>query len=429
MFTNKFKINLGVIYLIITIGLIYNERTCLMENKLLRDGPRPIAMLWNSNFINSLDNANAVSPAANVNYRGNVAHNGVFEVDFFPEDFRSKWKSTSINSSIHDASKASVVGMGEALYVGSDTGAFYEFNFNGQVVYRFHLDRTLRGIHSTAAIDDGQVYFGSYSGILYAVNRASRKLNWSRKMGDTIGGSIVALGTELIVTVEKASSPNGYLAKLNKNTGEVIWQTQYLGEQAHSTPAVDLETNTVAVGVNNSTVQGFDLTSGQKRWAFPSQGKVKSTIAIQGGRGFVTSWGKELICFSMSDGKVQWVTSLEASSQSSPVIVNRNLVFAVDSKGKSYGIDSTNGKILWNLFSPQKGLIMSPIALSLRSESLILSNCATDQLCMISTAGKVLKKVKLSGKFTGSPFVLNSTIYFSYDDGGVEAFEMVSHQR
>ena len=126
-----------------------------------------------------------------------------------------------------------------------------------------------------------------------------------RTIGDTVGASPLIDRDTITFSVE-TNSLNGYLVRLNKKNGDIIWMSPPLGEQAHSSPALDVPSGTLVLGVNNSTIQGFSYSSGRRLWSIGVNGPVKSTPVVDGGIGYVTTWGKELIAFNMDKGIILW---------------------------------------------------------------------------------------------------------------------------
>ncbi len=357
-------------------------------------------------------------------YRKSIGRQARYTLSRKPVALKSIWKSSEINVGIHNASKASTAIDDEQLYVGSDTSWFYSFSLTGKLLWKYYAGSAFQGIHSTAAVDEDSVYFGSYRGTFYSLDKHTGRLRWSKILGHTVGASPLLYGGNILVSVETIPA-NGYLALLDSRTGEIIWQTPPLGEQAHSSPTIDRENGAVLVGANNSTIQSFDLVDGHKNWSIDVGGEVKSTILVNQGIGYATSWGSDLTSFDLKSSKVLWIATLNAESQSSPVYLeNRKIVFAVDKSGQGIGVNASTGKTVWINNFDLENQISSPIVVQFLKQEAILLYCKKQVVCLISDQGKVLNQWPVSGHFTGSPVIKNDRLYLTYDEGGIEAFAL-----
>ncbi len=357
-------------------------------------------------------------------YRGSIDRKARFELNRKPDLLKSIWKSPEINVGIHNASKASIVTDNERLYVGSDTSWFYSYTLNGKLLWKYYAGSAFQGIHSTAAVDDDTVYFGSYRGTLYALDKLSGRLRWMKILGHTLGASPLLYQGNILVSIETIPA-NGYLALLDRRTGEIIWKTPMLGEQAHSSPSIDKNSGAVIVGANNSTIQSFDLIDGHKNWSIDVGGEVKSTIIVNQGTGYATSWGRNLTAFDVKSSKILWVVTLNADSQSSPVFLeNRKIIFVVDKSGQGIGVNANTGKTEWTNNFQIENQISSPIVVQFLKQEAILLYCKKQVVCLISDKGRVLNQWPVSGHFTGSPVIRKDRLYLSYDEGGIEAFAL-----
>lgn len=70
-------------------------------------------------------------------YRGNEERQGWVHGDL-AENYTEVWRFPHFNNQIHIAAKGSPVADETGIYVGSDMGWFYCFDFDGKIKWRFY---------------------------------------------------------------------------------------------------------------------------------------------------------------------------------------------------------------------------------------------------------------------------------------------------
>lgn len=354
-------------------------------------------------------------------FRGNSHREGVVNLNEFPRTLRSAWLTDPINVGVHSAAKSSPIVFNDKVFVGSDTGWFYAFNISGELLWRTYFAESQRGIHGTAATDGESLFIGSYGGAIYCLDGNTGHVNWTRALGSALGASPLLLENSLIVNVEEAY-PAGYLFKVDRSSGEIIWKSENLNEQSHSSPALDEKSNTIIVGVNDSSIQGFDFNTGKRKWRLAISGAAKTTPVISNGFAYLANSKNELTAVEVATGKLIWKAELESPSRTSAIVLkNSNLVVVADEKANVYAFHRDSGVKKWSLkFNFKSAFISSPVLISAAKVEKILIGCDEQTLCLISDFGHVDKRWPLQGHLTATPYVTANSIYLSYDEGGVE---------
>lgn len=418
---NKFYI----VYACLILFFICRANPKLFSKELLSEEILNRSLIWRTILFSAASNKQSANHSENIlNYRQSMQREAVFNIKSLNFELDPEWTSQQINFGIHGASKSSVVADDRQVYVGSDTSWFYCFSTTGKLIWKFYLGDAGRGIHSTASVDDFSVFIGSYRGTLYSIDKFTGRLNWMRILGDTIGASPILDQDSITVAVETVQ-PNGYLVKLDKKTGEIIWKSQNLGEQAHSSPSLDRQNKILVLGVNNSTIQAFSFLDGKNLWVQKVRGMVKSTILIHDEIGYVSTWGSELISFRVQDGFIEWRSAIGKKSQVSPVYLeNEKIVFVADKSGQMFSFDALTGVPKWTIRSNMSSQLSSPIVVTSGGKSLILYYCLTHEICLIDGLGKIIKTWPTHNSFTGSPFISDQKLFLSFDEGSVESFKI-----
>jgi outer membrane protein assembly factor BamB len=405
---------------VVAASIIYSNPTLFTPDLLLNRVKNP-SLIWEPVLLHPTK----VEEGGNIFYRESPERSAVFQFQKLPRDFKSEWSTENINVGIHAASKSSAISDDKNIFVGSDSSWFYSFSKTGVLRWKIYLAETMYGIHSTPAIDENSVYVGSYRGTLYRINKDTGEIIWSRIVGQTIGSSPLLSEDSITVAVETYQK-NGYVVRLNKENGDLIWKSANLGEQSHSSPSLDVKLGVLVVGVNNSTVQGLDYKTGKILWSTPVKGPVKSTINIQNGRGFGTSWGKELFSIDIQSGRLNWSAELNEKSQVSPAFSQScNCLITSDRTGEIFAINADSGERIWTLPTVLKGQLSSPVLLKNNQQEKILFYCREKVLCLIDPRGKIEKTWPTRGTFTGSPFLDKDHLYLSYNEGPLESFKII----
>jgi outer membrane protein assembly factor BamB len=88
-------------------------------------------------------------------------------------------------------------------------------------------------------------------------------------------------------------------------------------------------------------------------WSFKSQGPVKSSPAIVGGRVFVGSDDHRLYALNLADGTKIWSFQTGGAIESAPLVLGRK-VFVGSSDANLYALDAATGKQLWKYATGDK---------------------------------------------------------------------------
>ena len=353
-------------------------------------------------------------------YRGDIGRNGSYQ-NIIPLNLKVLWRSFNINGAVHGASKASPAVDDSGIYVGGDDGWFYAFNHDGSLKWRYYTFYNWRGIHSTAMLSENYVWFGSYNGRFYCLEKETGKIMWSLKLADAIGSSPLIHKGFIYLSVE-TTFLNGYVVKINAKTGKVIWRSPWLGEQIHSSVSLNPKDRLLYVGANNSILFALHMDEGQIFWSYDAEKPIKGTPVFSNGIVYFSGWNKRLTALNGGTGQVLWETYIHSPSQSTPTNVDGMLVLSTHrEKGGLIGVRKTDGKILWKmrLFDSSTGLNSGFGARGVNGKWFYYGMCSTNFCVMNPRTGEILKRVDVGGILTGVLVPYKSFIYLSLNDGGL----------
>lgn len=329
-----------------------------------------------------------------------------------------------LNVDIHTASKASPAIDETGLYIGSDSGWFWKLNHEGESQWSLYLPGSDNGIHGTAALDDKKVYVGAYNGFLYALSKESGEMIWAAPVGNYIGASPLLAEGGLFIAVE-TYHPDGYLVRVDVNTGETLWTSEWFRGHSHSSPSYDSENKALIVGANSGRVFSIDAKTGKTNWQVQLGGPVKGTPLIWEGKAFLSSWDKHYYALDLKTGATVWKVFVGGRNQSSLSLVpGLGLGLAPNKVGDIMALDLKTGEFVWRLRHGDPNHQFSVLITEDPKKAgryLAWSRCKEFQLCVLDAAtGKLLQNLDLPGSFTSVPVAHRDRLYISLDkDAGL----------
>jgi outer membrane protein assembly factor BamB len=372
------------------------------------------------------DRASASPSEATFTYRGGIARDGIHPRALKSVGLTKSWTFEPLNVGVHTASKASPAVDASGIYVGADDGWFYALEHDGKLRWRYHVGGSELGIHGTAALDRDHAFVGTYNGRVYCFDKRDGKVLWNVRVGDQIGASPVLYENSLLISVELTGPQNGFIIRLKRDSGQVVWRSRRFGNHAHSSPAIDLATRTVSAGDNSGHFFVIDLDTGKMRSMLKGLGPIKSTPAVRAGRAYGTSWGKVAFSVDLNTGKRDWETKLDSKSMSSPAYgpaFDRLFFGSFGKEGTLYALDRSTGSVAWSTHVTLADLTASGTVLPAfgahRSEVLLFP-CTPKAVCAFDTRdGKRLAEIDVGGKVTGEPIVYEDSLFVALNDGGL----------
>ncbi len=199
----------------------------------------------------------------------------------------------------------------------------------GEIAWTY---QTGESIHSSPAVIDGTVYFGSRDSYIYALNAATGEEVWKFKTGSWVESSPIISGGVLY-----CGSNDGHLYAIDTTTGTEIWKfnTRY---PVRSTAAI--ANGKVYFGADDWSVYAVDIKNGKQVWKYETDNIMLSSplvidgvVAIGGADGF-------FYCINAENGGKRLEFEGKAMIVASPVEKDGNVYFT-NSGGFIYAIDPT----------------------------------------------------------------------------------------
>ncbi len=221
------------------------------------------------------------------------------------------------------------------------------------------------GFASASPCTDGNLlyaFFGSRG--LFAYN-LDGKLIWSKDLGDMQirngfgeGSSPTIAGDLLIVPWDHEGQ--SMLYALNKNNGDIVWQTKRDEPTCWATPLIasDPQGNRQVIMNGQSAARGYDLATGKELWQCSGQTQRPCASAVaQDGVAYVASGfrGSYIGAFDLSGrGKLEstkhllWSQNRDTPDVASPLLTNGRLYYYKEKTGLLTCVDAKSGKTLYS---------------------------------------------------------------------------------
>jgi eukaryotic-like serine/threonine-protein kinase len=186
------------------------------------------------------------------------------------------------------------------------------------------------GIQGAPAVANGEVYFGSDDGYLYALDASTGALLWK-----FLGTQYFAYAAPAVVNgIVYALSLAGDLYAVNANTGVFIWKyATGGGGLGLGSPAVANGVVYVAGGGGN--LYALDAGTGALLWQYTTNGIIYSSPAVANGVVYFGNSSHNVYALNASTGESLWQFTTSDEILSSSAVVN-GMVYISDGLGYLY---------------------------------------------------------------------------------------------
>jgi outer membrane protein assembly factor BamB len=232
----------------------------------------------------------------------------------------------------------------------------------------------------------------------------------------------------------ETKTPNGYVARLSRADGHVVWLSDWLGEQSHASPTV--AGDAVYLGANNEDFFALARSDGRLLWRTPVGGDVKGTACVIGDAVVAVTNAGSAVALRRDDGGLLWRRELGSEGRGSAscldqtdtkgavraglVFVSLGTTAARGGFGTAYALDAMTGEVRWSAPEGSPRPIMSPLVAPAPSGRLFAwFRCEDTSLCAYDAlSGVRLSRVELGAPLSGSPVVFDGGLVVSLDHPG-----------
>lgn len=310
-------------------------------------------------------------------FRGNPQHTGIY-ASAAPASGQLKWKFHTAGPVI-----SSPVAANGVLYVGSTDHNLYAIRLaDGTQKWKF---KTHGRVNSSPAVAGGVVYFGSYDGNFYAVDATTGQEKWKfatpgerRFAAKHLHGAEPAEETmpdpfDLFLSSPVTwngnvyfGSGNGNIYALDAATGVLKWKFQ-AGDVVHASPAI--ADGVLFVGSWDSYFYALDAVTGKEKWRFKTgeddkihnQVGIQSSAAVADGTVYFGCRDSNLYAVDAATGQKKWAFNNKGSWViNSPAVSEGQAYFATSDSGRLYALDAKTGDQVFSLDFKRWPMFSSP---------------------------------------------------------------------
>lgn len=217
------------------------------------------------------------------------------------------------------------------------------------------------GPRSTPTVVDGKVFSMGATGILNCLDARTGKRHWGKDLLAEVEQRIpkwakscspLVVDGKVVVTLGKEAEKN--LAALDVTTGEIVWRSGDYSSSYASPVVAELAGRLQIVALQQKSVDGYDVASGEILWSFPignSQGNCASPMIV--GDSVITSsgygYGTHRIAISReADGfvaKELW-HSRKLKAKFADVVISDGFIYGLND-GRLVCLNVEDGKLKW----------------------------------------------------------------------------------
>ncbi len=333
------------------------------------------------------------------------------------------------------------ISKGKALSLGNqdDTDSLLCLKVeNGKRLWRYDYPAPLDdnnfdgGPTSTPTVDEDRVYILSRAGNLVCLDLESGKVHWTKNLPAETGVEVPGWGfasSPLVVDSHLILNVGQSGMKLDKMTGEVVWQSE--GEAAYMTPlAIEVGTKPLLIIASGKFYQGIDRETGEQLWKqrwLTNFGCNASDPIFHDGKLFISSGynrGSALLDISSDSAQILWETKEFQNQWSSSILLN-GFLYGVD--GNDTGerffkcLDFKTGEVRWSVDGLGSASFIAAanklIILSDQGE-LVIANASSENFKPIARASI------LTGKCWTSPVLSNGHLFARNAAGDVVCVDL-----
>jgi outer membrane protein assembly factor BamB len=274
-------------------------------------------------------------------------------------------------------------------------------------LWREHADWSL--IEFPPTVVNGRLFVGTNHGLLLALDAATGRTLWRRRLGRCIASSPAVAGGLVVVGV-MAPPPAcdrdvpSFVAAFDAATGHPVWRVV---TGPVETPPLAAGGG-VLVGSWRGDVFDLGLRNGAVRWSFETSGPIKAGAARRGRLVIAASYDGRVYALDAASGRLRWSTAVGAPVYATPSL-SRGLAVVAAVDGTVHALSLRTGAIRW---SRQIGrFVYSPAAIA-RGRAYV-GSYDHHLYALDLRSGSVLWRAAAPGPVSGAPTVLGHLVFFS----------------
>jgi len=212
---------------------------------------------------------------------------------------------------------------------------------SGTPVWEFPTENNKNfSVFADPVVANGQLYFGAYDHVFYALDPANGMQTWSFGAADSRYIASPLVDGERIY----AANADHHLYALDQD-GTLLW-TFTTSHPQWGTPA--LGAGVLYLGSLNHFLYAVDANSGVQQWATDTGGTLVSGPLLHEGMLYTGTFNSEVLALDAGSGEVQWRVTTDGWIWGTPALYEGQLLVG-DLNGILYSLDPVSGAENWRL--------------------------------------------------------------------------------
>ncbi|HLU50479.1 MAG TPA: PQQ-binding-like beta-propeller repeat protein [Planctomycetota bacterium] len=310
------------------------------------------------------------------------------------------------------------------IYIGTESGKLLAFGLEpregkAEALFTYEAESAIR---ASPSFHEGRLYFGDMFGVFHCVDATTGKQEWKL---DTQGSEIIASanffkdskGRDLVIF----GTYDGLLWAVDARKGEEVW-TFEAGGPIHASPAISGATTCIA-GCDES-VRIVDLETGKEKAQLPMGAYTPASPVFAGTRIYVGTHASEVLGFDWKSGEKLWTYQNPRRSfpfSSSPALSGDRLVVGGEDK-LVHCIDRRTGDALWT-FPTRAKVEASPL---IAGKVVIIGSGDKNLYLLELESGKEIWRYEADGAFVGSAALARGRLVATTQSGTILCFDVTS---
>jgi outer membrane protein assembly factor BamB len=296
------------------------------------------------------------------------------------------------------------------VYFGDHSNSFYCLNSDtGEEIWKTPIPY---GITSSAAVENGKVYFGAGNGNagIYCLNATSGNIIWRYQTPgeyNVYASPSIYKGKVFIGAIDPEP---GCMYCLDADTGEEIWVSQAI-DRPGSAAVYD---DRVYFGSYDSNVYCLDADNGTVIWKYKTESKTYAYVTIYDDK-LYAGGSDGLHCLNMENGGLIWEYPTDYRISSTPCTANGNVYFVTN--GYLYCLNATSGEKIWDFDEMAVGSIISSPAYADGKIYIGPAFWAAKLYCLDADSGEKIWDFNTAFSVDSSPAIADGKVYVGLYSG------------
>ncbi len=316
--------------------------------------------------------------------------------------------------------------VGGIVYFGSDSGIVYAVNATtGASIWNFTTGYLY--VRSSPAVSNGIVYIGSDDGNFYALNASTGTQIWSYKTNADSSAPVISDGVlyvnDWLAYYGPGLNTNGILA-LNATTGTKI-RIYQINCTTFTPPAV--VNGLIYTASSDNNTYAFNASTGIQLWNFTTSGQFESSPSVAQGIVYVGSDDSNMTALNpsyiyalnASTGVELWSYLTSGPVDSCPAVYD-SIVYVASTGGNLYALNALTGSQVW-VYSAHGLIFGSPVVAGGLVFDGVMGVSNGNFFALSSSTGALVWTATIGG-MRASPAVATGIVYVGSDNGDLYAF-------